>query len=113
MYYIEKTIEVAGCHRLALPYQSKCENMHGHNWIITIYCKSEQLTEYGMVIDFTEIKNLIHKKLDHKNFNELFEFNPTAENIAKWICEQIDCCYKVKVIESENNVAIYEEECIK
>lgn len=108
MYYIEKTIEIAASHKLCLDYESKCQNLHGHNWIITIYCKSEKLNQNGMVIDFTEIKKLISDKLDHKNLNEILDFNPTAENIAKWIIEQIPTAYKAKVIESGNNIAIYE-----
>ena len=39
MYYIEKTLEISACHRLTLSYESKCQNLHGHNWIITVYCK--------------------------------------------------------------------------
>ena len=45
-------MEIAGCHRLSLPYESNCTNLHGHNWIITVYCKSRELNEAGMVIDF-------------------------------------------------------------
>ena len=37
-------------------------------------------------------------------------FNPTAENMAKWICDQIIPCYKVTVQESEGNIATYEED---
>ena len=50
-------------------------------------------------------KRMIQEKLDHKNLNEVLSFNPTAENIAKWICDQIPQCFKVMVQESENNIA--------
>lgn len=108
MYYVKKRLEISAAHRLDLSYESKCENLHGHNWIITIYCKSGTLNPDGMVIDFTHIKKLISDELDHKELNKRFSFNPTAENIAKWICDQILSCYKVEVQESEGNVAIYE-----
>lgn len=100
-------MEVAGSHRLTLDYESKCSNLHGHNWIITVYCKSKELNANGMVCDFSKIKNDIHGKLDHKNLNDVLPFNPTAENIAKWICDQIPECYKVTVQESEGNTATY------
>jgi 6-pyruvoyltetrahydropterin/6-carboxytetrahydropterin synthase len=60
-----------------------------------------------MVIDFTIIKKLINEKLDHKHMNDVLDFNPTAENIAKWIVDNIPKCYKAEVQESEGNLASY------
>lgn len=110
MYYVSKRLEVAGCHHLLLDYESPCQRVHGHNWIITIYCRSKKLNKNGMIVDFKEIKNKIHSVLDHKDLNEVFDFNPTAENIAKWCQEQIPFCYKVSVQESEGNIATYEQD---
>lgn len=110
MYYVKKRMEISGAHYLHLTYESKCENLHGHNWIVTVYCKSETLNADGMVTDFTHIKKDIHGKLDHQNLNELFDFNPTTENIAKWVCDHVENCYKVEVQESEGNVATYEKD---
>ena len=117
MYYVSKRMEIAGAHHLELPYESKCSNLHGHNWIITVHCKSEKLTDYGMIVDFALVKKEIHGVLDHSNINDVLDnkINPTAENMAKWICDKVSelCevgyCYKVEVQESEGNVAIYEE----
>lgn len=109
MYYVQKRMEIAGAHRLQLHYESKCQNLHGHNWIVTVFCRSRELNEDGMVVDFTHIKKQIQDQLDHKMINDVLPgINPTAENIAKWICDQIPGCYKVTVQESEGNVATYE-----
>ena len=108
MYYIKKKLEISASHSLKLGCESKCSNLHGHNWIITVYCKSETLNEDGMVIDFTHIKEKIHDKLDHQNLGSILFFNPTAENIAKWVQENVPNCYKVDVQETEGNVATYE-----
>ena len=110
MYYVTKRFEISGSHRLELSYESKCSNIHGHNWIITVYCRSEELNPDGMVVDFSHIKRIVKDQLDHRNLNEVLPFNPTAENIARWICDQLPTCYKVEVQESEGNTAIYEKD---
>lgn len=89
-------------------YESKCTCIHGHNWIVTVHCRAKQLNDAGMVTDFTHIKQNISDKLDHKLINDVLPFNPTAENMARWICENVPNCYRVDVQESEGNVASYE-----
>lgn len=110
MYTVIKQIEISAAHYLSLSYSSKCENLHGHNWIVSVYCRSTELNQDGMVIDFSHIKQAVKNKLDHQNLNEVLPFNPTAENIAKWVCDQLPTCYKVEVKESEGNTAIYEKD---
>lgn len=111
MYRVVKRLEISASHRLNLSYPSKCENLHGHNWIITVYCKSKYLNKDGMVEDFTNIKGLIKDWLDHQNLNEVLEdINPTAENIARVCADLIDTCYRVDVQESEGNTVIYEKD---
>lgn len=110
MYTVIKRIEVSAAHRLSLSYPSKCQELHGHNWIITIHCRARQLNADGMVTDFSHIKQQIQGALDHKYLNDVLPFNPTAENIARWVCEQVEHCFRVEVQESEGNLAIYEKE---
>lgn len=108
MYYVSKRLEISAAHRLELPYASKCTTMHGHNWIITVYCRAEELNANGMVVDFTDIKRTVLDCLDHCCLNDVLPFNPTAENIARWVCDRIPHCYRVEVQESEGNTAAYE-----
>ena len=108
MYEVIKRLEISAAHQLKLNYESKCSNLHGHNWIVTVYLRSEALNENGMIMDFTEIKKKISDKLDHKMINDVVDFNPTAENMAKFILEELaPFCYRVEVEESENNKAVY------
>ena len=63
----------------------------------------------------SKIKNLNTKSKQYRNFRDgiyghKLPFSPTAENIAKWICDETENCYKVEIWESENNKAIYEKE---
>lgn len=112
MYYVSKRMEIAGSHRLNLDYESKCQNLHGHNWIVTVFMKSKELNSNGMIMDFTHIKCAIHDRLDHAHINDVVgDINPTAENMAKWICDQLgECCCKVEVQETEGNIATYERD---
>lgn len=110
MYYVTKQMQLTGAHRLTLDYDSKCQELHGHDWKVTMFCKSKTLDTNGMVIDFIKIKENIFDKLDHTYFNDVVDFNPTLENMAKWICDQILPCYKVTIQESEENIVTYEED---
>ncbi len=110
MYTVIKRLEISAAHSLELSYPSKCSNLHGHNWIITIYCRAASLNQDGMVTDFSLIKKLVKEELDHKNLNEVLTFNPTAEQIAAWVCGRVPNCFKVEVQESDGNIAIYEKD---
>ena len=111
MYYLKKTMEISAAHKLKLDYDSKCQNLHGHNWKVTIFCKSEKLNNNGMVIDFHDIKEIIEDEIDHQNLNDITKLgNPTSENLAFFICHKILCCYKVTVKESEGSEVTYERD---
>ena len=78
MYYISKRFEISGAHSLQLDYESKCKRLHGHNWIVTVYCKSKELDNNGMVYDFAHIKGIVNDELDHRYLNKetlLLTFN--------------------------------------
>ena len=71
MYYISKRIEISAAHRLELPYASKCANLHGHNWIVTVHCASPVLNEAGI--------DLMLCGHDHR-----YSFHPAGERDAKF-----------------------------
>ncbi len=110
MYYIKKRFEVSAAHRLSLSYESKCSRLHGHNWIIIVECRSEELNADGMVVDFTHVKEIVMGRLDHTCLNDELPFNPTAENIARWVVDNVPHCFRCEVHESEDNIAAYQKE---
>jgi 6-pyruvoyltetrahydropterin/6-carboxytetrahydropterin synthase len=106
MYRISCEVEVAGAHKLCLDYDSKCKNLHGHNWKVKVFCQSSVLNLNGMVIDYVDIKKIVNR-FDHHNINELVDFNPTAENLCKYFCDEIPFCYKVEIMEADKSWASY------
>lgn len=117
MFVLKKTMEISAAHKLSLLYESKCKELHGHNWKIVVWCHcaDEELGEdgagEGMVIDFTEIKKIV-SQLDHKNLNDFFP-QPTAENIAYYIGHKIPYCSRVDVEETEGNVVSWiDDRCL-
>jgi len=106
MYFLKKKLEIAAAHKLP-NYSGKCRELHGHNWFITVHCCCEDsnLDDHQMVLDFTEIKKIVNE-LDHSYLNDRIE-NPTAENIAQYLCNKIPACYMVEVEESKNNSIYY------
>ncbi len=119
--YIETYFSSA--HKLK-DYKGKCENLHGHNWKVGVEVSKEILDRQQMVIDFVKLKKIVNKiikNIDHKYLNQInyFKLNqPTAENIAKYICDNLKILLrkynikKIKIIVWETSVqyASYEEE---
>ena len=72
-------------------YHGKCERMHGHSYKLLVTVEGP-LQENGMVIDFVILKKIVRErvidKFDHQCLNDFFE-NPTAENVAVWIWDQL------------------------
>jgi len=74
-------------HKLNLPYESKCNKLHGHRWEVIVEIESKELDENGMVIDFQRLKEVI-EGFDHSYLNDYF-FKPTCETLAKKLYEKI------------------------
>ena len=77
-------------------YHGKCENVHGHNYRCQVSVEGEQLDDVGLLVDFVALKKVVHTvldRLDHQWLNEFPPFdkiNPSAENIAKFIFDEVN-----------------------
>ena len=94
MYEIEVFLDFSAAHKLR-GYKGKCENVHGHNWKVGISVSSDELNDIGIVADFRDVKKAagdVLKELDHTDLNTVSYFkkeNPTSENIAKYIYDEL------------------------
>ena len=92
MYELKVIGHFAAAHSLRNFY-GKCEALHGHNWKVEVYVRSEELDQAELVMDFGVIKKHLADvldQLDHKYLNDLDffkKFNPSSENIARFIYE--------------------------
>jgi len=100
-------------------YHGKCENIHGHNYRVQVGMEASELDETGLLYDFADLKKHLRSTseyLDHQFINELKPFdelNPSAENLAKFIYDEIQKQLKtaslayVRVWETDTSCAIY------
>lgn len=98
MFEVRVESDFAAAHFLQ-DYHGKCENLHGHNYKVYVHAKGNELDAGGMLLDFGVLKNSLRnvcKILDHTNLNDLlengksvFNQNPSAERIAKFIFDKV------------------------
>lgn len=111
---IRKQYRFEACHVVRKCNSERCKkSFHGHSYVVEIFFESDILTDYGMILDFGDLKkNGVAKlidKLDHswhfwtqeeepvkdfiKTWNQRwieFGFNPTAENYALFLCKAVN-----------------------
>jgi 6-pyruvoyltetrahydropterin/6-carboxytetrahydropterin synthase len=85
MYVISKTFRLAAAHHLpSLPEGHKCRRPHGHNYEVTVVLCGG-LDTHEMVLDYGGLDPFIAYVMDHydhRDLNELFARDPTAEVLA-------------------------------
>ncbi len=112
---LSKDFKFDAAHNL-VHYHGKCEKLHGHTYRLRVVIEGVPDSE-GMIIDFCELDDIVKGKvisrLDHSYINEIIS-QPTAENIALWIWDEIhdllkrDNCrlHEVHVWETETSCVI-------
>ncbi len=121
MYRLKVIDHFSSAHQLK-GYMGECENLHGHNWKVEVVVEGEKLDSVGLMIDFKELKKLIHTiigELDHRFLNDIEPFketNPSSELISRHIYSELKSelpsgvsLDSVVVWESETACAAYSE----
>jgi len=95
-------------------YQGKCEKVHGHTFQVEVAVAVRELDRTGLGYDFAEIKKALAAALpDHAFLNEAFDFNPSAENLARHLYGELKKSYPVSSVtvwESDDASATYAED---
>jgi len=94
-------------------YKGKCEKIHGHTFQVEVEITVSELDATGLGIDFALIKAKLAEVLpDHSLLNDLYPFNPSAENLARRFFEDLKSHFPVRAVtvwESEDARATYAE----
>lgn len=130
MLTVTKDFEFCASH--SLPGHKKCGQVHGHNYLVRVTFKGKDGEQ--MVVDLGVIKEQVKpliNQLDHFHLNsirsniyvdqnnpfiKLMECYPSAENIAKFIYEEIKMkcskelankLYSIEIFETPNSSIKY------
>jgi 6-pyruvoyltetrahydropterin/6-carboxytetrahydropterin synthase len=118
MYTVRKQFSFSASHQLHLPYDSPCNRLHGHNYLVELCLASHGTNDLGMVVDYNDMKpfgEYIDTHLDHHHLNEVLPgVHTTAENLAKHLYEVAwsywhDVQITVRVSETPKTWATYEQ----
>jgi 6-pyruvoyltetrahydropterin/6-carboxytetrahydropterin synthase len=117
MYKLRIATKFCAAHKL-IGYEGKCENLHGHSWIVEVFVIGKKLNKIGILTDFKILKNQLNKiidNLDHSYLNDFKDIgNPSAENLSEYIFKTLQIpsnvnLEKVRVWESDTAYAEYFE----
>ena len=133
MLYCTRKIEFDAGHRV-IGHEGKCKYLHGHRYVVEASFTGKELDSVGRIIDFGSIKSVLGKWIndnwdhnvilsvhDHELGNSIqkllnqdvfyMENNPTAENMVKFLFNEI-CpilfkdheisCFKIRMYETPN-----------
>lgn len=94
MYVVSVQAHYDSAHYLR-SYKGKCEQLHGHRYVVEAALTTTELGEGGIAFDFVDVKRALREladELDHNNLNELppfTEIEPSAENQARYFYEEL------------------------
>ena len=110
MITITRYHDISAGHRV-VGHENKCAHLHGHNFRVHFTITAAELDSVGRIMDFSVIKSKLSDWLEN-NWDHRFliyeqdellpglkalvpgdlvicPFNPTAENMAKHLCEVV------------------------
>lgn len=103
MYTVTIETEFSAAH-IIRGYNGPCSRLHGHNWKVTVEAKTNVLDNLGMSMDFFVLQKKteeIINRFDHRDLNTIPPFdkalNPTSENIARYIYDELKKVLPVNV----------------
>ncbi|KQL51759.1 MULTISPECIES: 6-carboxytetrahydropterin synthase QueD [Bacillaceae] len=119
-FELNKDMQLATAHYIDHEGAGKCQRVHGHTYTINITIAGDHLNDTGFLVDFKQLKQLVHDRFDHQLLNEDPLFHnvlPSTENVAKIVYMIIEdllktmanapTCIQVFVRETPTSYVVY------
>lgn len=126
-YELHKDMNFAAAHFIPNGKAGKCHTMHGHTYWVDVTIAGDELNDIGMLVNFADVKDLIHGRYDHNVLNSFPEYTgdhtephlmPTTEVVAQNIYEIVEnhlhkettnkpTCLQVLVRETPTSYVLY------
>lgn len=94
-YELNKDMQFAAAHYVPSEEAGKCRFVHGHTYFANLTIAGNELDDNGFLVNFAELKALIHDRFDHTLLNDNTNYFdnadpkrfPTTENVARTMHE--------------------------
>lgn len=123
-YELNKDFHFSAAHYIPHVDAGNCMEMHGHTYFTNITIVGDTLNHLGFLVNFKTIKDLVHRRFDHRVLNNDAVFSdheaekfPTTEVVARTMYEIIQAhlntltnnaiCWQVYLRETPTSYCIY------
>lgn len=91
-FELNKDFNFSAAHYIPSEDAGKCMRTHGHTYFINITIAGDTLDHNGFLVNFSDLKKLIHDQFDHYLLNDLTPFkgkSPSTEIVAQTIYNMV------------------------
>ncbi|MDT3958328.1 6-carboxytetrahydropterin synthase QueD [Staphylococcus kloosii] len=120
VFELNKDFNFSAAHYIPSEDAGKCMRTHGHTYFVNLTIAGNELDHNGFLVNFSDLKKLVHGSFDHQLLNELPMFkdkSPSTEVVAQTIYEIIQNnldarsnkphCLQVYVRETPTSYVVY------
>ncbi|GIN84453.1 6-carboxytetrahydropterin synthase QueD [Heyndrickxia sporothermodurans] len=91
-FELNKDMNFSAAHYIPNEKAGKCAFTHGHTYFVNLTIVGNELDDMGMLVNFSDLKKIVHGKYDHQLLNHFPEFKevpPSTEVMAQTIYEVV------------------------
>ena len=96
-FELNKDFNFSAAHYIPSDDAGKCMRTHGHTYFVNITIAGDELDHNGFLVNFSDLKKLIHDQFDHYLLNDLVQFkgkSPSTEIVAQTIYQMVQSYLK-------------------